>query len=308
MAGPNRSARIAYRLASRQHGVFSRRQLIAHGITRGQIARWIRNGRVIQVFGTVYALGRPAVHPESLMMAAALAGGRDAAITGRAGAAAWGFGEPPAELEVIRPFGASRVISGIPPHERLRARVHRGLLLPPERCRIGPLPVASPDQVLARLAAQVSDPELRRYFLEAGRTDHLTLECLDRLGNPNRRFKGRARLLRMARIWDPTKGKIRSMLEGEFRLMCGEQGVPLPETNQLVGPYEVDCLWRDARVIVELDGRRFHGDAFAHAEDAAKTRALRAMGYVVLRFTWEEVTGQPEIVAARILEALAQRA
>lgn len=306
MAGPNRNARIAYQLASRQHGVFSRQQLIERGVSHGQILRWIGNGRLIQVFGAVYALGRPAVRPESLMMAAALAGGGDATITGKAGAAAWGFGTPPTELEIVRPYGATRLTPGVPPHEGVRARVHRGHLLPPERCRIGPLPVASPDRVLARLAADLSDLQLRRYFLEAGRTDRLTGECLERLRNPDRRFKGRRRLLRMVRIWDPTKGKIRSMLEGEFRLMCGEQGVPLPETNQLVGPYEVDCIWRDAMLIVELDGRRFHGDAFAHAEDAAKTRALRAMGYVVLRFTWEEVTGRPGMVAARILEELAR--
>lgn len=308
MARRNENLRIAYRLAVSQHGVMSWRQLRSNGISPGQIKRWLANGRLIRVFVGVYALGRPAVEAESLMMAAALASGTSASVTGRAGAAAWGFGEPPAAIEIIRPLGARRIIPGVPPHGRSRVVLHRGLLLPPERCRIGPLPVASPDQVLARLAAQVSNLELRRYFIEAGRTDRLTPACLERLRNPDRRFKGRPRLLRMVNIWDPSKGRIRSMLEGEFRLMCGEQGVPLPETNQPVGPYEVDCLWRDARVIVELDSRRFHGDPVAHAEDAAKTRALRAMGYLVLRFTWGEVTCQPEMVAARIREALAQRA
>jgi len=306
MAKSNERERIAYSLAVSQHGVLSRRQMITNGFTRGQVNNWLGNGRLLRVFGVVYALGRPADRPESLMMAAVLAGGPDAAVTGRAAAAAWGFGEPPAVIEIVRPHGASRTLRGHPPHERVEARVHRGLLPAQGRCRIGPLPAASPEQVLISLTPQVSGRELRRYFLEAGRSGHLTPECLNRLRDSARRYRGRARLIRMVDLWDPSKGKIRSVLEGEFRLLCGEQGVPLPETNQWIDPFEVDCLWRQARLIVELDGRRFHADSAAHERDAAKTRALRAMGYRVLRFTWEEVTGQPEMVAARILRELAR--
>src|SRR5690606_27798031 len=121
---------------------------------------------------------RPAERPEGLMMAAVLAGGPTAAVTGRAGAAAWGFGAPPAVIEVVRSCGASRDMPGITPHEMTRARIHRSLLKPHERMRLGPLPVTSPDHVLASLTPQVSGRELRQYFLEAGRAGFLTPDCL----------------------------------------------------------------------------------------------------------------------------------
>lgn len=97
-------------------------------------------------------------------------------------------------------------------------------------------------------------------------------------------------------------------MEAEFRLMCAEQAVPLPETNRKIGRDEVDAVWWDARLVVELDSRQFHSDPIAQQNDAEKTRRLRAAGYLVLRFTWEEITGSPETVARRILRELELRA
>jgi very-short-patch-repair endonuclease len=66
----------------------------------------------------------------------------------------------------------------------------------------------------------------------------------------------------------------------------------------------VDALWKRERLVVELDSRRFYGDAFALEADSEKTRYLRSLGYKVLRFTWLDVTERPEWVAACIREAL----
>lgn len=300
--------RTAYMLAASQHGVVARRQLIAAGLPERTVDRWGSNGVLIGVFRAVYALGRPATRDESLMMAALLAAGEGALLTGRAAAAAWGFGDRPDEIEVIRPAGITRRLRGIAPHETVGAWIHRGAVTLDERCRIGPLALASPDRVLADLAGQTTDRDLRRYFLDAGRFGHLSSGCLTRICESERRYRGRSGLVRMAGLWDPDKGSLRSHMEAEFRLMCAEQSVPLPETNRKIGRDEVDGVWWEARVVVELDSRRFHSDPFAQRDDAEKSRRLRAAGFMVLRFTWEEITGSPEVVARKILEALGRRA
>lgn len=303
---PNR--RTVYSIAVPQHGVVARRQLLAAGLSPSLVQRWAEVGKLLGVFTAVYSLGRPVTADEAFWMAAALAGGPEAFITGRAGAAAWGFGDPPREIEVIRPEGRKRRIRTLPPHRPVAVAIHRGLLRPSERRHLGPLSVAGPDRVLADLAGQTTDRGLRRYFLEAGRTGHLTPACLEAMRGSERRYRGRSELMRLAGLWAPGKGDLKSLMEAEFRLMCAEQSVPIPETNRMIGPDEVDAVWWGAKLVVELDSRKFHGDSFAHRDDAAKTKRLRALGFLVLRFTWEEITSFPEMVAARILAELERRA
>ena len=296
--------RIAYALAISQHGVVARRQLLERGLSSSLIRYWTTSGRLVRVFAGTYALGRPAVRREALWMAAALAGGPTAVIAGEAAAAAWGFADPPSVVDVIRPEGPRRSVRASPPHDGLVMSLRRARLGPHEACRLGPLPVASVDRVLTDLAGTLPAAKLRRRFIEAGRIGRLTPDCLARLEACQRRYKGRARLMKLVAAWGPRPGRIRSILEGEFRLLCTEQGLPLPRTNQRLGRFEVDCVWPEARLVVELDGRRFHSDPFALEADSEKARALRSLGYTVLRFTWEEVTGSPEVVAELIRQAL----
>ena len=45
---------------------------------------------------------------------------------------------------------------------------------------------------------------------------------------------------------------------------------------------EADCVWRDARLIAELDGRAVHGTVAAFERDRARDRALNAAGWRVV--------------------------
>lgn len=300
--------RTAYQLAISQEGVLCRRQLMAHGVPRGVVARWHKSGRLIRVLPAVYSLGRPATEHASLSMAAVLAGGPRAVLTGRAGAAILGFGEPSTFIEVIRPEGAMRRLRGSGTHSDTTVLIHRGLTgVRRSVARVGAIPVAAVEHILIGFAGSLNDRELRDYFLAAGRTDRLTAARLERIRKTEWRFPGRPRLMDLVDLWDPAKGKLRSHLESEFRLTCAEQSVPLPETNRMIEADEVDAVWWDEMLVVELDGRRFHDDPVAQRKDAAKTRRLTRLGFLVLRFTWEEVTSRPREVARRILAALAKR-
>ena len=65
--------------------------------------------------------------------------------------------------------------------------------------------------------------------------------------------------------------------------------LPRPHTNVRVGGHEVDFLWPDQRLIVEVDGFAFHATRSAFERDRARDRAHQAAGYVVLRITWRQL-------------------
>lgn len=65
----------------------------------------------------------------------------------------------------------------------------------------------------------------------------------------------------------------------------------------------VDLLVQ-GRVVVEIDGYRYHSDPRQFARDRQRDAALVAMGYVVLRFTWADAVHRPEYVVQSVLAAL----
>jgi very-short-patch-repair endonuclease len=68
--------------------------------------------------------------------------------------------------------------------------------------------------------------------------------------------------------------------------------------------YVVDFLCSDAKLILEIDGPTHDGRL---AFDAARTEALGAMGYLVLRFTNEDVLANIDGVLDEVFHTLEQR-
>ena len=60
-----------------------------------------------------------------------------------------------------------------------------------------------------------------------------------------------------------------------FKKIVAEYDKNHPDVNVKVGRFEVDCLWRDRRLVVELDTYRYHGNEIA-AVAIARWRPLRA--------------------------------
>jgi very-short-patch-repair endonuclease len=102
-------------------------------------------------------------------------------------------------------------------------------------------------------------------------------------------------------------GRIRSPLEERFLPFLRRHRLPTPQLNAWVQAsgrsFQVDCLWQNRKLIVELDGYRGHGTKLAFREDRARDRTLAVAGFEVTRITWAQLDEEPEALA-RDLRAL----
>jgi very-short-patch-repair endonuclease len=90
--------------------------------------------------------------------------------------------------------------------------------------------------------------------------------------------------------------------------ICRRHRLSPPEVNVKVDRYEVDFLWRDQRLVVEVDGWDSHRSRSAFEEDRARDARLAVLGYEVVRFTWRQVTEDAGAVAQTIRLLLRERA
>ena len=94
----------------------------------------------------------------------------------------------------------------------------------------------------------------------------------------------------------PEAAATRRELERRALKLFGESGLASPRVNALVEGSEVDLTWPERRVVVELDSHAFHTSPRAFERDRRKSADLEARGYRVLRFTWAQITQDPEWV------------
>ena len=100
----------------------------------------------------------------------------------------------------------------------------------------------------------------------------------------------------------------RTELEDRILALCRRHRLPQPEVNVRVSRYEVDFLWRDKRLIVEVDGWGAHRTRSAFEEDRARDARLALLGYEVVRFTWRQLTRDQPAAARTIRRLLRARA
>jgi very-short-patch-repair endonuclease len=187
-------------------------------------------------------------------------------------------------------------------------KVHRARKLDPADVTTKDgIPVTTVARTLIDLTDVLSSDRILRAMREA---EYLKLLDLDTLIAAVQRANGRQRLTELNQaIQRHRPGQIvREELEHRFLELVRAAGLPPPQTNVEVTTrrrtYEVDCLWPDHHVAVELDGRAAHARAEAFEEDRARDAALTAIGLRPLRFTWRRITGEPEDVLTELKATL----
>lgn len=78
------------------------------------------------------------------------------------------------------------------------------------------------------------------------------------------------------------------------------------ESGQVVA--EIDFAHLGLRIAIEVDGRAFHSDRRSFERDRSRQNTLVVGGWLVLRFTWEQITERPDEVVEIVLAAVAKRA
>jgi len=294
--GPDREV---VELAARQFGVVARRQLAVCGMTDQHIAHLVRVGWLVRLYRGVYAVGHRILRPEGLWLAAVLACGDGAVLSHRSAAAHWGLAETArARVEVVVPPGRGRGPVGIDVRSACLSRA--------DVAALQGVPVTSVARTLVDLAAVVRGGVLADAVDQAirlGVYDHGALEL-----QLSRGRAGSAGLRVALADRQPGRAHTRSELERRCLDVLTAAGLPGPEVNVWLADagYEVDLLWRDARLVVELDGWTFHRSRPAFEADRRRTVELQALGYTVLRFTWRQLEAQPRWVAARVGDHLAR--
>ncbi len=64
----------------------------------------------------------------------------------------------------------------------------------------------------------------------------------------------------------------------------------MPELNTRLNGYEVDALYADQKLVIELDSWTYHQGRQAFNDDHARDAAHRAQGYYTIRYTGEQLT------------------
>lgn len=254
-------------LAVRQHGVVTRCQLERIGLRSGAIGHRIDAGRLHRVHRGVYAVGHPLLMPEGRLMAAVLACGEGAVLSHRSAALLWD----------LRPSAATRVDVTIPSRagRRPRAgiRIHRPRSLPDDEVtRHRGIPVTTVARTLLDFAAVAAESSLERAVDRSEELRVFDLGAVQAVLDAHPGRAGSAALTAALERRAPV-AITRSGLEERFLAVCSAEGVPRPLVNERLGPYEVDFLWPDERLVVETDGRRHQGTSTAFEATANATLA-----------------------------------
>lgn len=266
----------------------SRAQLVGLGMSGSAIERRIRAGRLHVLHPGVYAVGHRVVSREGRWLAAVLRGRDGAVLSHRSAAALWGIRRE-GEREMIEISTSRSTRSGG------SIRRHCVLLRPDEVAARRRIPVTTLPRTLLDIAASLSVEGMEAAIREAEYLHRLRLRELDALleRHPGRRGSATVRTC-FHRLGLAPSGRTRSRLEVRFAALLARSNLPTPELNVLVDidgwRVEADCLWREQRLIVELDGREAHGTRVAFEADRERDRRLQVAGWRVVRVTWRQVS------------------
>lgn len=268
------------RAAARRHGLITRQQALACGLSDRQITGRLRSGRWERLHPGVYRIAGAPDSPEQTAHAAALAAGPVARVGGLSALALLGVCDaPPVPTIVLPPTGNGRA----------PALVRRSPLTRLDCTSVGPIPCTSPARALLEAAPRVPD-ELLEDLVDTVLTKGITTPSS--ILNVVRRAPsghGRAGSIRLRAALAPWIEGIRPGSPGEVRLIrrIDEWGFPTPvRQHEVVLPNGrrvfVDLAWPGHLAGLEYDGEAHHGPRRL-AADEAREQALRALGWWIGR-------------------------
>ncbi len=287
----------------------------AHGLVRwaevagGDVEGMVRGGVIERVGPGVYRVrGAPRTWEQSLLLGVWMRGG-GAAASHRAAAQLHRLPGFRADIvEITQPRIAGR------PKER-SGSVHTALLLPDRHLtQRSAIPVTTVARTIFDLARR--QPRGRMEVL----LDHVLSRKLATLAEVRRVFfelagRGRGGTALMRELLEARSDAVvapASELEAHARRVFRTHGVPEPRFEVDLGDEDwigrVDCVFDDARLVVEIDGAPYHEGLTNRTRDRWRDIRLAAAGWRVQRYIGEDFRQRPAEVVAAVLRALATSA
>lgn len=296
-------------IAASQHGLVSRPQARAIGMTVRMTGTRLGQGRWIELQIGVYALAGSPDSPQRRLLAAVLRAGPEAVASH--GSAAASHGIPGFSLERIEVLAPQRSRPRPqPPGLRWSCRMpahHR-------TTRDG-IPVTTVARTLFDLCATVHPKRAERAVdtcLARGLVSFAELlEVFEDLAGRGR--TGTRVMREILTDRSPEYVAPASELERRFVEIVRRAGLPEPERQVDLGTRtgwvgRVDFLFRGVNLVVEVDGRPYHSALLDLEADQLRDYRLSASGRRVLRLRARLLRQQPELVVRLLREAFASRA
>lgn len=285
-------------IAGRQHGLVTRAQLLEVGLSPAAVGRRLQAGRLRALHRGVYLLG-PLPHERTVDMAAVLAGGPTALLSHTSALRLWRI----RESDVARPIHVTVASCGR--GRRPGIRFHRvAALAEDEHSVVDGVPTTSAARALVDAAGILGTGEIERAAAVAEREGIITSHELAELP---RRYRRRPGIAAIRAIVEEGASPAFTRSEAERRCLAllRAAGLPRPQANVPVGPYELDLLWPSEGVAIEIDGRTHHSSRPRFEGDRRKDNWLRARGIEVIRLTWRQITRDAFPTAVQIGQILA---
>jgi very-short-patch-repair endonuclease len=243
-------------------------------VTPDGIKHRIRRGRLAELYPGVYRVGQLPLSETGRLVAAVLACGEGAILSHESAAVLWRMRKPRGpQIDVSVPQSRRIRLPGI--------RVHRRSPMPPAT-NLGPLPLTKPLFTLIDLAASLPRDLLEAAINEADKLGLLDWETLrSELENPGLpHYPGIGKLRKTIDRYTRTD----SNLERRFLALLRQANLPLPETQQHLGPGRIDFYWPELNLVVETDGLTYHRTPMQQLADRQRDQQHTLEGRTQLRF------------------------
>lgn len=297
-----------YVTAEHQYGLFTADQARSIGVTPRQLRAEVEAARLVRRSRRVLMVaGAPSSFEQTLMAACLHQEYTSASHTASGRLHRFRYVRRPiVEVTTQYPCGSRNPFG----------RVHRSVDLRSEDLVwVGPIPATSVARTAADLVCTLPRRLAERQIDDLLLTDRMTLAELwavhtrfARQGRP-----GTVALREILEARDDAFVPPHSDLEQDFLELARVNGLPEPDRQvPLPGwsdhPTRVDFAYPWARLVVEVDGRRFHGDRQQFEVDRQRDNAAQLAGWVVLRFTWRLLQDDPDYVIRTVRQALLRAA
>jgi hypothetical protein len=258
----------------------------------------LRNGSWVVRYHGIYSQAPARMDPQALIHAAVLAGGPHAVASHASAGYLWGFlprWESPPEITLTQGDRRPRHIP-----------IHRcPSLQPRDVTRQRGVPCTTRARTILDTAPRLTHKQLTRLVNDQRLDGHVRLDALaDILArNP---LHPAVKLLKPF-VEDPAN-PTRSSLEDEFRAFIATYGFPVPQINVRAGGREIDAIFPEHRLIVEVDGFGYHRSREAFEEDRERDAEHLARGLSTLRMTEIRLRQTADREADRLWTILRRRA